>query len=83
MEDSGGGGVVGGALAGEVGTCGDEEGGVGEIGFGSEKDICGLAWGDENDVGLEWFDVDGIGFDHGEGMIGNAEKEFVVECSVD
>lgn len=83
FEDAGGGGVVDGALSGEVRTCGHEKGGVGETRLGFEKDVGSLAWSEENDVGLKWFDVDGVGFDDGEGMIGNAEEELVVECSVD
>lgn len=83
FKDTGGGSVVDGALSGEVRTCGDEEGGVGETRIGFEKDVGSLAWADEKDAGLKWFDVYGVGFDDGEGMIGNAEEELVVECSVD
>ena len=70
-------------MAGEVGPCGHEEGGVGEVGLGLEENIGGLAWGDDNYVGVKRFDISSIAFNHGEGVVGYAEEKFVVECSVD
>lgn len=83
LEDSGDGGVVEGATADEVGPGRHEEGGVGEEGFGFKEDVHGLAWRYEKGGGSEWFDVGGVSFNHGEGMIGNTEEELVVECSID
>lgn len=83
MEDSGGGGVVEGAEAGGVRPGGHEESGVGGAGFGFEEDVCGLSGGDEKGVGFEWLDVNGVGVDYGESVVGDTEKELIVECSVD
>ena len=48
-----------------------------------EKDVHGLSWSDENDIGFEGLDVNSIGFDDGECVVGDAEEELVVECCID
>lgn len=84
MEDSDGGGIVESALAGEVRASGHEESGInGEIEIGFEKDVGGLARAEQYDVGLEGLDVGGVDIDDGEGVVGDAEEKFIVECSVD
>lgn len=76
-------GIVEGALAGEVWPCGHEEGGVGEVGFGVEENIGGLAGSDEKYIGIKRFNITSIAFNHGEGVVGYAEEKFVVDCSID
>lgn len=83
LEDGGGSGVVEGSLAGVVGADGDEVGGVGGRWFGAEDEVGGLAGADDSDISVEGFDVGGVGFDDGEGVVGDAEEEFVVEGGVD
>lgn len=83
FEDCGCGGVVEGGGAGGVRSGGHEEGSVGVVVFGFEEDIGGLSWGYEDYIGLEWFCIDCVCFNHGECVVGNAEEEFVVECSID
>lgn len=76
-------GVVKSAHACEIGTSGHEETGIRETGFGFEKNVKGLAWGDEKGVCFERFKVNSIGFNYDEGVVGYAKEELVVECSVD
>ena len=83
FQNAGSCGIVEGALAGEVGPCGHEEGGVGKVRFGLEEDIGGLAWSDKKYVGVKRFDITSITFNYREGVVGYAEEKFVVECSVD
>ena len=83
FEDGGDGGVVEGALTGGVRPGGHEEGGIWEVEFGLEKDIGGLTRGDEKCVGIERFDINSIDIDDGESVVGDTEKELVIQCSVD
>lgn len=83
MEDSNGGGIVECALAGGVRPSRHEEGGIGEIWFSFEKNIRGLARAEEHHVGFKGLDVDGVDVDDGDGVVGDTEEEFVVECSID
>ena len=83
MEDSDGGGIVESALTGGVRASGHEKSSISEIGIGFEKNVGGLAGAEQYDVGLERLDVGSIGVDDGEGVVGDAEEELIVECSVD
>ena len=42
-----------------------------------------MAWSDYNYVCDEGFDIDGVGFDDSDGVVGNAEEEFIIQGSVD
>lgn len=85
FEEGGDGGVVKCArTGGGVGGSGNEEGGRSRHRRGNgEEDVSGLARGDEEGGGREGLDVVGIGFDNGKGVVGYAEEELIVECSVD
>lgn len=37
----------------------------------------------EKDIGVEGLHIECICFDDGEGMVGDAEEEVVIECSID
>lgn len=82
-EQSGGCGVVKGSWAGDVWSSDDGESGVRRFGFGPKKDIGGLPWGEKESFCFKGLHVDCIGFNNGEGVVGNAEKELVVECGID
>lgn len=83
LEDPGDGGVVEGALAGEVRAGGHVERGCGRASLGLEQDVGGLPGRDHYYVGLEWLHVHCVCFHHGERVVGDFEEEFVVERSVD
>ncbi|GFZ10976.1 laccase 17 [Actinidia rufa] len=83
FEYSGNGRIVESALASEIWASHHEEGGVWQGGLGFEKHICGLAWSDYNYVCDEGFDIDGVGFYDSNGVVGNAEEEFIIQGSVD
>ena len=51
--------------------------------FGLEKDIGSLSGGDDKSVGFKWFHIDCINFNYGDSMVGYAEEELVIECSID
>ena len=84
LEDAGDGGVVV-----DVGPeDGVERGGHVEIGvgvdrLGREEDVGGLARRDDQGLDGERLDVDGVDLDNGERVVGDREKELVVERSVD
>lgn len=48
-----------------------------------EEDIGGLPRGDQEGGDCEGLHIDGVSVDYGEGVVGDAEEEVVVECRVD
>lgn len=42
-----------------------------------------MAWCYEKDVGIKWFNIDCICFNDSECVVGDAEEELIIECSID
>lgn len=71
----------------------DKDGGVHEGGDGDEvfrgglvcgeESVGGLAGGDVDGVGGEWFRVGGVDLDDGEVVVGDLEEQLIVDCCVD
>lgn len=70
-------------MSGDIGSSGHEESGTWEMWFSLEEDVGGLSRGDEDGVGFEGLNVDGVDIDHREGVVGDAEEKLVIQCSVD
>ena len=83
MEDSGDGGIVKCPLTGGIRSSSHEEGGIGEVGFGFEEEVGGLARCDQNGFSFKGFDINGIYINHCKGVIGNAEEQLIIKCSID
>ena len=83
MEETGDSGIVKGSTAGGIRASSHEEGGIREVGFGLEEEVGGLARSDQNCIGFKGFNVNGIHINHCKGVVGNAEEELIIECSID
>ena len=84
LEDAGDGGVVeGGRPAGGVGPGGHVVVGGRVERLRGEEHVGGLARGDHQGVDGEGLDVDGVDLNDGERVVGDGEKELVVERRVD
>ena len=51
--------------------------------FGLEENIDGLSWSNEENVCSKWLNISCICFNNGECMVGYAEKQIVIERSID
>lgn len=83
FEDTSHGGVVESPEASGVRAGQHEESGIRYFILGFEEDVGGLPWCDEDNVRGKWLDVDRVRIDRSQCMVGDTEKEIVVECSVD
>ena len=83
MEETGDSGIVKCPPAGGIRASSHEEGGIGEVGFGFKEEVGGLAWCDQNCISFKGFDINGVHIDHCKSVIGNAEEELIIECSID
>ena len=83
MEETGDSGIVKGSTASGIRASSHKEGGIREVGFGFEEEVGGLAWCDQNCISFKGFDINSIHINHCKGVIGNAEEELIIECSID
>lgn len=76
-------GIVKGPKAGRIWSSHQQKCGTGRnIWFGVKENIGGLAWCNENGVCVEGLYINGVNFDHGEGVVGYAEEELIIKCSI-